>query len=153
MRLLVPLIAIATLTGCSTLQRFTFQPPTFELTRIEVEQIGLRGGSLVLHLDVDNPNPYDLLATRMEVDVDLEQTPFGRLSLDEAHTLPSGDQTEVPLTLDFTWSGAPAGARGLLLRRALAYGLNGRVFFDTPMGERAVTLALAGEVPLASLIP
>src|SRR2546430_3857616 len=41
--------------------------------------------------------------------------------------------------------------RSLLTRRAVAYGVTGRVLLDTPLGEKTVALHGTGNVPLRKL--
>ncbi len=52
----------------------------------------------------------------------------------------------------FEWAGLGAGARALVTRQAVAYGITGRVFVDTPLGDKTVVLQGTGNVPLRKLI-
>jgi hypothetical protein len=51
----------------------------------------------------------------------------------------------------FEWAGVGAGARALLSRQAIAYGVTGAVIVETPMGDRRVGLRATGDVPLRKL--
>ncbi len=152
MRTLV-LAAAATLVGCATLQQIaSFREPQFEVQRVELTGLGLQGGSFNLVLDVFNPNTYDLPATSLEVDIALEDTPFGAVALDNPPTLPGEEHATVVLPVKFNWTGVGAGARAILTRGAVRYSADTRVGLDTPLGARAVSTLLQGEVPVVELL-
>ncbi len=140
------------LTGCATIQQIaSFARPEFAVERVELTGLGLQGGSFNLVLDVTNPNAYDLPTTRFNVSIDLEDTHFGNVDVDDAPTLTKNASTTVVVPVRFTWGGVGAGARALLLRGAVRYVVNTRVELDTPLGTRAVNTQLEGEVPLVEL--
>lgn len=142
LRILMPLLV---LTGCA---RFAFQEPTAELVGVEVVGVGLEGGNLRLLLNVHNPNAYDLRTTRVAVGIDLDGTHFGDVALTDAVALPAHATTPIRIPLAFNWSGVGAGARSLLSRGAVRYGLTGQLTVGTPLGDKAVTVRGSGEVSL-----
>lgn len=145
--------AVVLLAGCATIQQIaSFTRPEFEVARIEVTGIGLQGGSFNLVLDVTNPNAYDLPTTRFNVTIDLEDTHFGSVDVDDAPTLVKNASTTVVVPVRFSWSGVGAGARALLTRGAVRYLVDTEVELDTPLGTRAVNTKLDGEVPLVELL-
>jgi LEA14-like dessication related protein len=132
--------------------RFVFEQPTAQLVGVEVTGIGLQGGALSLQLDVHNPNTYDLTTARMALGLDLDGTHFGDVDLARDVVLPAGRTSRVELPLTFAWSGVGAGARALLGRGAVPYDLTGRLFLQTPIGERAVGVRVGGTVSLRDLV-
>jgi LEA14-like dessication related protein len=132
--------------------RFTFEQPTAQLVAVEVTGVGLQGGALNLQLDVRNPNAYDLRTTRIAVGVDLDGTHFGDVDLGHEVVLPAGKTTRVQLPLTFAWSGVGAGGRALLGRGVVRYDLTGRLFVETPIGERVVSVRVGGDVSLRDLM-
>jgi LEA14-like dessication related protein len=151
MRRVLPLVLGLALSGCALVQRVRFQAPTAQLVGVSVTGLGLSGGSLDLKLDVFNPNSYALRSTRLQVGIDLENTPFGTAAIDHALELPPAAHSEVRVPLTFTWSGVGAGARAMLRKGSLNYGLTGRLLMDTPLGERSVDLRTNGVVAIADL--
>ena len=137
--------------SCSLAQRIQFEAPSAQLTGVTITGVGLSGGSLELRLDVLNPNSYTLRSTRLQVAIDLENTPFGTAALDRALELPPTSHSEVRVPLTFTWSGVGAGARAMLSKGSLNYGLTGRILVDSPLGERSVDLRTSGVVAVADL--
>lgn len=152
MKVLTVLVAGA-LAGCATLQQIaSFQEPQFDVQRVELTGLGLQGGSFNLVLDVFNPNAYDLPATSLEVDIALEETPFGTVALDNPPTLPGEEHATVVLPVRFNWTGVGAGARAILTRGAVGYGVDTKIGVDTPLGLQTVNAHLDGEAPIRDLL-
>jgi LEA14-like dessication related protein len=149
-RLVLPVAAL--LFGCATVGRLSFQEPEIGLQQIDVTGIGLTGGTFDLVFDVWNPNDYRLRSTRLEAGIDLEGTHFGDALLDRPLDLSPTNHSRVVVPVRFAWAGLGAGAKALLTKQALGYGLTGRVFLDTPAGTKTVTLAGKGNVPLRKLL-
>ena len=150
-RLSVAVVLFAS--ACATLRALRFEEPQVELQEINITGIGLSGGTMDLILDVFNPNDYRLRSTRMEVGIDLEGTHFGDALLERPLDLSPLNHNRVVVPVRFEWAGIGAGARALLTRQAVRYGLTGTVFVDTPIGERRITLRGSGDVPLRQLLP
>jgi len=144
--------ATVALGACSVLQRFSFTPPAVALETVTVTAVSLSGGSLTLHFDVHNPNPYELHGTEFSADVELEGTPFGRISRSEPLALPAAQHSRVDIGLQFTWAGVGAAARGIIDRGAVAYGLRGRFLVDTPIDQRWVEVGTTGEAEVVDLL-
>ena len=138
--------------GCATVGRLTFSEPTVELKQINITGLGLSGGTLDLVFDVYNPNAYRLRSTRTEISLDLEGEHFGDALLERPLDLSPTNHSQVIVPVRFDWAGIGAGARGLLRRKAIGYGVTGAVLLDTPVGERRVAVKGAGEVPLGALV-
>ena len=142
------LTTLVTLTACATLSKLTFHEPELQLQEINVTGVGLTGGTFELVFDVYNPNDYRIRSTRLEVGVDLEGTHFGDALLERPLDLSPTNHSRVAVPVRFEWSGVGAGAKALLTRRAVAYGLTGAVLLETPLGDQRVTLHGSGNVPL-----
>jgi LEA14-like dessication related protein len=140
--------------GCATLgHALRFQEPDITLKEIRVTGLGLTGGTLDLALDVFNPNDYRLRSTRLEVGIDLEQAHFGDALVETPLELPSQQHSLVTVPVRFEWAGLGAGARGLLTRQAIRFGLTGVVTLGTPLGDRRVRVSGSGDVPLRAFLP
>ncbi|PYP12182.1 MAG: hypothetical protein DMD56_04805 [Gemmatimonadetes bacterium] len=138
--------------SCATLGRLAFTEPDVSLQEIAVTGIGLTGGTFDLVFDVFNPNDYRIRSTRLEVGVDLEGTHFGDALLDRPLDLSPTNHNRVVVPVRFEWAGVGAGAKALLTRRAVGYGITGRVLLDTPLGDKTVALTGKGNVPLLKLL-
>jgi LEA14-like dessication related protein len=134
--------------GCVVPRSAVFRQPDVSLKEIHVTGLGLSGGTLDLVFDVFNPNPYRIRSTRLEIGLDLEQTHFGDALFERPLDLSPENHSEVLVPVRFEWAGVGAGAKGLLKRQAVAYGVTGAVLLDTPLGVQRVALHGQGEVPL-----
>jgi hypothetical protein len=77
------LLALAAgLGGCAGLGN-TLKNPDVRLERVIVRDVGVRGGNLDLVVGLDNPNPFDLRGTEVELGFDVEGTHVGDVSLGE----------------------------------------------------------------------
>jgi hypothetical protein len=145
---------LALMAGCASLGKaLRFQEPDVRLHEIRVTGLGITGGTLDLDLDVFNPNDYRLRTVRLAVGIDLENVHFGDALLERPIELPSGQHSLVTVPVRFEWAGVGAGARALLTRQGIRYGLSGTATLDTPLGERRVRLQGGGDVPLRALVP
>jgi hypothetical protein len=144
---------VALFTACATLRGLTFKEPELTLQEIAITGIGLTGGTFDLVFDAFNPNDYRIRSTRLEVGIDLAGTHFGDALLDRPLDLSPTNHSRVVVPVRFEWAGVGAGAKALFARQAVAYGITGRVFLDTPLGNQTVVLHGTGNVPLRKLIP
>lgn len=139
-------------TSCAALQRLQFERPTIALEAVELTGIGAQGGSFNLWLEVYNPNEYDLRVVRTEAALQLEDTHFGSVALEESLTLPSADHARVVIPVRFTWEGIGAAARALLERGAVDYDMEATLWLSGPL-NRKVTLQRRGEAPIREVFP
>jgi LEA14-like dessication related protein len=140
--------------GCATLGRaLRFEEPGIQLQEVRVTGLSFTGGTLDLKLDVFNPNEYRLRSTRLEVGIDLEDTHFGDALLEAPVELPSQQHSLITVPVRFEWAGLGVGARALLTRQSIRYGLTGVATLGTPLGDRRVQLRAGGDVPLRTLLP
>jgi LEA14-like dessication related protein len=154
MRILPLALVVTAAAGCATLKNvLTFEQPQIELQEINVTGLGLSGGTLDLLFDVYNPNQYRLRSTRLEVDLQLAGTDFGKALIDKPLDLSPENHSRVVMPVRFSWSGVGAAARSLLQAQELPYGLTGAVLVETPIGERRVELRSKGNVPLRKMLP
>lgn len=141
------IVASGPLLGCAIPR--TFVDPQVQLRAVGVRALDLTGGTLDLHLDVYNPNRFDLRGTRIELGFDVEGTHVGDVAFDDDFNVTDGDTTRVVLPLRFTWTGANAAARAALNYGEIPYTIRGQVQLDTPIGARVVPFTRSGRAPLS----
>lgn len=140
--------------GCASLgHALRFEEPEIKLQEIRVTGLGFTGGTIDLALDVFNPNGYRLRTTRLELGIDLEQVHFGDALVETPLELPSQQHSLVTVPVRFEWAGLGAGARALLTRQAIRFGLTGTATLGTPIGDRRMQVRGSGDVPLRALLP
>ncbi len=134
--------------SCATLKHLRFEKPTIEFDALEISGVSFEGGSLVLWLEIYNPNDYEIRTTWVESTLHLEGTRFGTAVLEESVTLAAASNTTVKIPATFTWKGIGAGARALLDRGAVDYLLETRIKVQTSLGGHTVSFENKGEVPI-----
>lgn len=139
-------------TSCATVGHLSFIEPTVELKEINITGLGLSGGTLDLVFDVYNPNAYRLRSTRVEIGLDLEGRHFGDALFERPLDLSPTNHSQVVVPVRYEWAGIGAGAKGLLRRQSLAYGVTGAVLLETPLGGKRVAVQGTGQVPLQTLL-
>lgn len=143
----VLILAVAVSAACSGIPG-TVLDPELQLTAVDVRGLGLTGGTFDLHVDVYNPNNFDLRGTRLELGFDVEKTHVGDISFTDEFRVQRGDTTSLVLPLRFTWTGANAAARAALDYGDIPYTMKGQVFVKVPGGERAIAFTRTGRAPL-----
>lgn len=138
----------AALAACAAFRQLQFERPQVAFDTLEIVGFDIDGVSVVLWLEVTNPNDYDIQTTRIEAALELETTHFGSALWEDAVVLAAGSRTTVRIPAEFTWEGLGAGARALLERGSLAYQLETSLSLDTAFGRRNVKLTNRGEVPV-----
>jgi LEA14-like dessication related protein len=125
----------ATVSGCATLGRRVFEEPQVTFRELQINGLGLTGGSLDVVLSVYNPNGYNLDATRLTYNLVLDSIPFANGAIDEKFTVQDKDSTIVRLPVQFSWSGIGSAGRQLLNSGAVNYRVTGDVTVGTPLGS------------------
>ncbi|GBD32185.1 MAG: hypothetical protein KatS3mg081_2081 [Gemmatimonadales bacterium] len=138
--------------ACWWLWRPGFEQPAIQLRDVAVTGLSAEGGSLLLYLDVYNPNRYEIRTARLHVAIEIEGIHFGDALLESPLRLEARTRTPVQLPLTFTWAGVGAAARGILSRSSVTYDLAGRMLVGTPLGERDVGLRRTGSVSLRNVM-
>jgi LEA14-like dessication related protein len=132
------------LSGCATIGRKVFEEPTVTFRELQVNGLGLTGGSLDVVLAVYNPNGYKLDATRFTYNLVLDSIPFASGAIDEKFTVQDRDSTVVRLPVQFTYSGIGSAGRQLLTSGAVNYRVTGDVTVGTPLGSFTRPYSQAG---------
>lgn len=142
------------LTGCLGSM---FRQPTVTLENVQVGGLGLRGGTLLVNLRVQNPNSFSLNADQLRYDLairdpdvpgDSAWVEFATGTHDQPFSVGAGATEVVQIPVEFTYSGL-GGASGALLRNGtFTYRARGTVDVRTPLGTHAVPFQKRGTVAL-----
>lgn len=127
--------AAAGLGGCASLGRRVFDEPVVTFRNVQVNGLGLTGGSLDVVLSVYNPNGFRLDATRLTYRVLVDSTALGQGAIDQRFTVQGGDSTLVRLPVSFTYAGLGAAGRQLLQSGSVNYRVLGDFTVSTPLGN------------------
>lgn len=131
------LVAAAALgTACASLGRAVFEEPVVSFRNLQVNGIGLDGGSLDVVLGVYNPNNFNLEGTRLTYRLMVgDSVALGQGALDSRFTVQKKDTTEVRLPVTFTYRGLGAAGQQLIRSGTVNYRVLGDVTVSTPLGN------------------
>jgi LEA14-like dessication related protein len=142
------LLAVAgALGGCAALGN-TLEEPGVRLERVIVRDVGVRGGSLDLMVEVDNPNGFDLRGTEVELGFDVEGSHVGDVRYDDDFSVDRGGSTTLTLPMRFEWAGVGSALRTALSYGEIPYRMKGQIRLQTPWGAHSVPFTREGRAPL-----
>lgn len=145
------LLASALAAGCSSVVK----QPEVTLTSIEVGGIGLRGATLIAHLDVGNPNSFDIetdsIVYELEAASPSDATSWSRITqgtVTQRIKIDDNNKTKVEIPIEFGYSGLGGAMRSILDRGTFNYRVRGTVFIREPL-KRSVPFTKSGNLSLA----
>ncbi|MCU7850815.1 MAG: LEA type 2 family protein [Candidatus Thiodiazotropha sp. (ex Monitilora ramsayi)] len=99
--------------------------PDVKVRSLDVQQLSMSGATLMMQLEVDNPNAFSLLLNQLNYDVKLNGYNVGSGLMGKAVNLQRGSPgvINLPLSLDFAQAGM--GLYKALLGSGISYDLNG----------------------------
>ncbi|HEY5941059.1 MAG TPA: LEA type 2 family protein [Gemmatimonadales bacterium] len=112
---------------------------------LEVREKPTAASPVVVALAVDNRNDYPISSTRMEVWLQLDGVPIGRLRQDSTRAVPMEGVATVALPLALEKRATPSHLR-TLDTGSHRFAVSGRATFETPFGTRNVRFADEGEM-------
>ena len=104
----------------------TFLQPDVRLHHLELQNVGLSGGTLGVVLAFHNPNKLSLQGTGLDAGIDIEGSHFGDVILSDAFSLAARDTTLLTVPLTFRWAGVASAARSALEYGAVNYAIKGK---------------------------
>jgi LEA14-like dessication related protein len=153
-RLLLPLILLAA-GACAA----AFRQPIVTLDTIGLESIGLRGGRLVAHVHIENPNGYDLRSEGLRYMIEVADAGAGddptwrQLAsgeFDDEIRVPADGSATVEIPIEFDFGDVGSLVRPMLDRGVLDYRVSGTVDVEDPI-TRTVPYRHSGQVSLSGV--
>lgn len=147
-------LLVATLAACGG---SVFRQPQVTLDNVRLGGLGLTGGTLLVSLEVINPNRFALNANELRYELSLSDPdeasdttwiPFAEGTYDQPFSVPSGDTARVQIPIEFTYAGIGSAANSLLRRGTFTYRARGTVDLRTPLGGYDVPFSKRGTVTL-----
>ncbi len=157
LRAALSLFVLVLLAGCGT---FGFRQPTVTLDGVQLGGLGLRGGTLLVNLRVENPNGFALSAHRLRYDLSLRNTDevgdsawidFATGTFDREFTVGARATETVQIPVEFTYSGLGGAASSILRNGTFDYRAKGEVDVGTPIGTRSVPFTKRGTFTMAGM--
>lgn len=134
-----------------------FQQPEVELQSVELGGLGLSGGTLLVNVQVHNPNSFTLTADAIRYELllkdpgaaaDTAWSEFAAGTYDNRVSV-RGGQTEIfQVPVEFTYSTLRGAASSVLRTGRFDYRARGSVVAQTPFGSREVPFRKSGTLLL-----
>ena len=153
-RIVLSLLAALLLSACGGR---VFRQPQVTLENVQIAGLGLRGGTLLVSLQVFNPNRFALNANQLNYALQLNnpQTPgdttwldFAEGTYEEPFSVAAGDTGRVEIPVEFTYAGLGGAAGSLMRSGTFTYRASGTVDVRTALGSYAVPFNRRGTVTL-----
>ena len=134
--------------ACTPLGLWIYEDPVVTVSRVTLELREPRSSTsspVVVALDVHNRNDFPLSTTRMELSLQLDGIPIGRLKQDNRVAVATDTVSTVSLPLKLEKQATPTQLR-TLDTGSHVFLVSGRATFETPIGTRKVRFAEQGEM-------
>ena len=141
----------AALGGCAGLGN-ALREPDIRLDRVMVRDIGVRGGTLDLEVEVANPNGFDLRGTELALGLDVEGSHVGDVRISDEFSVDRNGSTSLTLPLRFEWAGVGGALRTALSQGEIPYQMKGELSLQTPWGAHSVPFTKTGRAPLTNMV-
>jgi LEA14-like dessication related protein len=147
------LAAALLLAGCGSI----VHQPKVTLENVQIGGLGLRGGTLLVNLRVENPNGFTLSANQLTYDLSIRDPDevagadadtawieFASGTYDEPFSVRGHETRTVQVPIEFSYSGLGSASSALLRNGTFTYRARGTVDVKTPLGTQAVPFSKRG---------
>lgn len=147
------LVLLAVAGGCTSV----FNQPEVTLQSVQVGGLGIRGGTLLVNVEVINPNSFSLSADELtyqlavsdpEEPQDSAWIDFASGTYDQAFSVGARDTAVVQIPVEFSYAALGAAAGSIVRAGTFTYRASGTVDVRTPLGRRQVPFRKRGTVAL-----
>jgi LEA14-like dessication related protein len=122
--------------------------PEISLENVRVEELSTSGARLQCRLKMDNPNAFELLMKRLDVNLKLGGVSFGRARALPSGTIAGNSASVVNFGFNLSFTQLGYAAYQLLQGANAAYQMDGALVFDAAGGkEHSIPLDASGRVP------
>lgn len=142
----------AMLAGCGSAM---FREPEVRLENVQLAGLGLRGGTLKVTVEIENPNPftlgadvvhYQLAIAEVSAPGDTAWVDLAGGSYAEGISVGARRTERVEVPVEFTYAGLGSAASSVLRAGTFNYRATGVVDVSTPLGARRVPFDRGGVV-------
>ncbi len=136
-----------------------FRQPVVTLDTFRLQSIGLRGGTLVARVHVENPNGFDLRTERLDYLIEVAESdtadavtwrPLATGAFEEEVRVPANSAAYVEIPIEFSFSDMGGLLRPILDRGVIQYRVRGEVDVEDPV-TRTVPYRHEGSVTLSGV--
>jgi LEA14-like dessication related protein len=141
LRTIIAVVLAAGAAACSSAFRGVFEEPTVRLDGIQVNGLGLTGGSLIARFEIENPNGFGLETDRVDYTVEiLDRTrsdstwiPLTKGVIDDNIRVGGNERKTLELPIEFSFRDFGPAFRAILDRGTVTYRVTGEVDVEEPL--------------------
>lgn len=152
--MVLPVLVALLISACGSRM---FRQPQVTLENVQIAGLGLRGGTLLVSLQIFNPNRFALNANQLNYALQLNNPQavgdtawldFAEGTHEEPFSIAAGDSARVEIPVEFTYAGLGGAAGSLIRNGTFTYRASGTVDVRTALGSYAVPFNKRGTVTL-----
>ncbi len=122
--------------------------PSFVLRGVALQPLSLSRMSLLLDIDVQNPNRFDLNFKSFEYTVYLKNEEIGNGRMEKEFLIPSTETTRIQVPVAARFKDLSGSLKAILTERNVPYKIEGKVFVKTSFGSRQFPFSSEGRINL-----
>jgi LEA14-like dessication related protein len=151
---LVALMTVLVLGGCTSRM---YKQPEITLQGVQLGGLGLRGGTLLVNLQVANPNRFTLSAHTLRYDLrigdhrqenDSTWVDFASGVYDQPFSVGARETATIQIPIEFSYTGLSSATATILRTGTFDYAARGTVDARTPVGTYTVPFQRRGTVTM-----
>ena len=127
------------------------EEPSFVLREIILRPSSLTEGNLLIGLDVQNPNRFDLTLKSFEYVLFLDNKEIGTGHLEKEILVPSLSTTQVQVSVAAKFKDLGGSLKTIIAGHDLPYKIEGKVSIKTAFGSRYFPFSKDGRINLKNL--
>jgi LEA14-like dessication related protein len=127
------------------------EKPSFVLRKIILSPSTLTEANLLLGLDVQNPNRFDLTLKSFEYVVFLNNEEIGTGRLEKEILVPSSSTTQVQVSVNAKFKDLGGSLKTIITGQDLPYKIEGKASIGTAFGSRYFPFSKEGRIDLKNL--
>ena len=134
--------------GCDSENPF-IQDPVVTFNTVEVSNLGFSGLTLLVHVDVENPNSFSVPMPRVDWILSINDTHFLNGDLEDRQTIRSRETVTISFPINITFENVFRTFTSLIGRREVAYNIDLGLRFPIPLlDNRVFERSYSGVLPL-----
>lgn len=154
LRFILAILSFGLASGCAG---SVFNQPEVTLQTVQVGGLGIRGGTLLVNVQVINPNRFALSAEELNYQLsvsdpdeptDTTWIDFASGTYDEAFSVGARDTALVQIPVEFSYAALGSAAGSIARAGTFTYRASGTVDVRTPLGTHQVPFRKRGTVAL-----
>ena len=127
------------------------EKPSFVLRRVILSPRSLTEMNLLIDLDVQNTNRFDLTLKSFECTIYLKNEEIGKGRLENGILIPASSTIQVPVTMDVKFQDLGGSLKALFTGGDLAYKIQGKADVSTAFGGLNFTFSKDGSTNLEKM--